>query len=190
MIYLQLFLAFLKIGAVAFGGGYAMIPLVEETVTQYGWLTSEELLNYIAISESTPGPIAVNIATFVGSSQGGLLGAFLATLGIILPAYFIILLISIFAKNILSKKPIQAVIGGIKPSVIGLIIAASITMFMSVVCNFSEFGDSFKFDFWALVIIAIIATISFTYYKLKKKPISSIYLIITAGILGIIFYGI
>ena len=94
MIYLELFLQFLKIGAVSFGGGYGMISIIHETVVNCGWLTSEQFLNFVAVSESTPGPIAVNMATFVGSSQGGILGAFVATLGVILPAYIIMLLIA------------------------------------------------------------------------------------------------
>ena len=84
MIFLELFLTFLKIGAVSFGGGYGMISLIREEVLSFGWLTEEELINFIAVSESTPGPIAVNMATFIGSSQGGLLGAFIATLGVLL----------------------------------------------------------------------------------------------------------
>ena len=92
MIYLQLFLTFLKIGAFTFGGGYAMIPLIRESVLGYGWLSEEQILNFIAIAESTPGPIAVNMATFVGASQAGILGALVATLGVVLPSFIIILL--------------------------------------------------------------------------------------------------
>jgi chromate transporter len=94
-ILLSLFLTFLKIGAVSFGGGYGMISLVREEVLSHGWLTEESFLNFVAISESTPGPIAVNMATFIGSSQAGLLGALLATLGVILPAFIIMLIINI-----------------------------------------------------------------------------------------------
>ena len=92
MIYLQLFLTFLKIGAFTFGGGYAMIPLIRESVLGYGWLSEEQILNFIAIAESTPGPIAVNMAAFVGASQAGILGALVATLGVVLPSFIIILL--------------------------------------------------------------------------------------------------
>ena len=94
MIYLELFLTFLQIGAFSFGGGYGMISLIREKVLMYGWLTEEEMLNMIAVAESTPGPIAVNMATFVGSSQGGFLGAILATLGVVLPSFIIILIIA------------------------------------------------------------------------------------------------
>ena len=99
MIYLKLFLIFLKIGFVSFGGGYGMISLIREDCLNYGWLTEDELLNFIAVAESTPGPIAVNMATFVGSSQGGILGAFLATLGVVLPSFIIILMIVMFLEN-------------------------------------------------------------------------------------------
>ena len=94
MIYLQLFLNFLMIGALSFGGGYGMISLVRETVLRHGWLTEAEFLSFIAVSESTPGPLAINMATFIGSSQGGFPGALIATLGVVLPSFFIILLIA------------------------------------------------------------------------------------------------
>ena len=94
MILFELFFTFFKIGALTFGGGYAMIPFVREQVLAHGWLTETELLNMIAVSESTPGPIAVNMATFVGSEEAGVLGAALATIGVVLPSFLIILLIS------------------------------------------------------------------------------------------------
>ena len=87
MILLKLFLTFLKIGAVSFGGGYGMISMIRDDCLTNGWLTEDELLNFIAIAESTPGPIAVNMATFIGSSEGGILGALLATLGVVLPSF-------------------------------------------------------------------------------------------------------
>ena len=101
MIYIKLFLNFLMIGAVSFGGGYGMISLVREVVISNGWLSEGELMSFIAVSESTPGPLAVNMATFVGSSQGGLLGSFLATLGVVLPSFVIILLIAAMLRNLL-----------------------------------------------------------------------------------------
>ena len=93
MIYVQLFLNFLMIGALSFGGGYGMISLVRETVLSHGWLTESEFLSFIAVSESTPGPLAVNMATFIGASQAGLAGSFAATVGVVLPSFVIILLI-------------------------------------------------------------------------------------------------
>ena len=99
MIYLELFLVFLEIGAVSFGGGYAMIAMIREKALLHGWLTEEALMNLIAVSESTPGPIAVNMATFVGSTEGGVLGALAATLGVVLPSFTIILVIVAFANH-------------------------------------------------------------------------------------------
>ena len=99
MIFLELFWTFFKLGALTFGGGYAMIPILTDEVLAHGWLTSEQILNFIAVAESTPGPIAINMATFIGASQGGLpgtiasfFGAFCATLGVVLPSFFVILL--------------------------------------------------------------------------------------------------
>ena len=101
MILFELFFTFFKIGALTFGGGYAMIPFVREQVLLHGWLTEEELLNMIAVSESTPGPIAVNMATFVGSNEAGVLGSIAATLGVVLPSFIIILIIASLLKNFL-----------------------------------------------------------------------------------------
>ena len=110
MIFLELFITFFKIGAFTFGGGYAMLPLIQEEVLSKGWISAESLVNFIAISESTPGPFAVNMATFVGSAQGGFLGAFLATLGVVLPSFIIILIIAALIK--VSLKNIMTILGG------------------------------------------------------------------------------
>ena len=99
MIYLKLFFAFLKIGTFSFGGGYGMISLIRETVLENGWLEEKELLDFIAVSESTPGPLAVNMATFIGTSQAGLAGGLVATIGVVLPAFFIILFIAAILKK-------------------------------------------------------------------------------------------
>ena len=119
MILLDLFLVFLEIGAVSFGGGYGMISLMREKALAFGWMTEEELLNVIAVAESTPGPIAVNMATFVGSRQGGMLGALLSTLGVILPSFIIILLIAALIKNFLKYTGVKAFLSGVRPCVVG-----------------------------------------------------------------------
>ena len=133
MIYLKLFLTFLEIGAFSFGGGYGMIAVIKESVVQNGWLTESEFLNFVAVSESTPGPLAVNMATFVGSSQAGFLGALLSTIGVILPSFLIILLIVIVMKNLLKLAGVNAALTGIRPAIIGLITATAITMIMSTI---------------------------------------------------------
>ena len=128
MIYLKLFLTFLKIGAVSFGGGYGMISLIRDDCLSNGWLTEDELLNFIAISESTPGPIAVNMATFVGSSQGGFFGALLATLGVVLPSFIIIMLVASVLTRLLKYGATKSVLSGIRPAVIAMILATASTM--------------------------------------------------------------
>jgi len=190
MIYFELFLNFLKIGLFTFGGGYAMIPLIKETVLNYGWITEEELLNFIGVAESTPGPIAVNMATFIGSSQGGLLGSFLATLGVILPSFIIIYLICTILKNLLTHKPVLATLNGIKPIIVALITTTGLTMLLSHIFNIQTINSIFKFDWIGLLILAIITIIAVTYRRLKKKDLSPILLILISGVLGIIGYGI
>jgi len=190
MIYLQLFLTFLKIGAVSFGGGYGMIPLMREEVLANGWLTEDTFMNFIAVSESTPGPIAVNMATFVGSSQGGILGSFLATLGVVLPAFIIILIVSAVLKNILKYAGVQAVLGGIRPAVVGLILATSITMIISTIFNVATFGDKMVIDWKGIVIFGILATLYFTLLKVKNKKLSPIIIILISAALGLLLYAL
>lgn len=189
-IYLKLFLTFLKIGAISFGGGYAMIPLIKDEVLSNNWLTEEELLNMIAVSESTPGPIAINMATFIGSTQGGILGSLLSTIGVVLPAFVIILMISMFIKNILKCKSVKATLNSIKPAFMALIISTGTTMFLSIILNISNINSTFNLDIISIIIFALICITAILFKKWKKKKISPILLIILSGILGIIGYGI
>ena len=189
MIYLNLFLTFLQIGAFSFGGGYGMISLIREKVLLYGWLTEEEMLSMIAVAESTPGPIAVNMATFVGSSQGGFLGAILATLGVVLPSFLIILLIAALIRNVLKYAGVKAFLGGIRPCVVGLILATAITMFVSTAIGFSGIGDTLAIDVNAMIIFAILIAISVvSKLALKKKPSPILMIVISAG-LGMLLYS-
>ena len=191
MIYLNLFLTFLKIGALTFGGGYAMIPLIQDEVLGWGWMELEEIINFIAVCESTPGPIAINMATFVGYSQGGIFGAVCATLGVVLPSFVIILLIVSLIHNLLKFAGVRAFLDSLKPVVVGLILGTAITVFLQVVFAFVNIKDSvISFDYKALVIFALIAIISTIYKKITKKPVSAILLIVVSAILGIIFYGV
>ena len=190
MIYLELFLTFLQVGAVSFGGGYAMISLIRERMLMYGWLTEEELLNMIAVSESTPGPIAVNMATFVGSAQGGILGAFLATLGVVLPSFIIILIIVALIRNFLKYKGVQAFLGGVRPCVVGLILATALTMLMSAFFAFRSISDALVPDGKGLIIFAVIAATAVISKKIRKKPLSPILLILISAGLGMAMYSI
>lgn len=188
MIFLELFLNFFEIGAVSFGGGYAMIPLVTEKCVTNGWLSKEAIMNYIAVSESTPGPIAINMATFVGSSQGGILGSAVATLGVVLPSFIIILCITALLKNFINYKGFQAVLGGIRPVAIGLILSTAVTMFLSTLCNFSSLESSVKLEPVGIGIFCFVALVAFLYKKCFKKAVSPILLIIISAIIGIIVY--
>ena len=115
MMYLDLFLGFLKVGCFAFGGAYGAIPLIRDVVMSYGWLSDEMLTYMIAVSESTPGPIMVNLATYVGSSQAGILGASLATLTVVLPAFVIILVVVKILDRFMKNGWVKAAMSGLKP---------------------------------------------------------------------------
>ena len=190
MIYLELFMTFLQIGAFSFGGGYGMISLIREKTLVHGWLTEKELLNMIAVAESTPGPIAVNMATFVGAEQGGVLGSVLATLGVVLPSFFIILLIAALMRNLLKYAGVKAFLGGIRPCVIGLIIASAITMFMTGIIGFKDVRTPLRVDYKGIVIFALLVIIALVCKRVfKKKPSPIVMILLSAGI-GAIVYSI
>ena len=190
MIYLQLFLTFFEIGLFTFGGGYAMISLIREKALTFGWLTEEELLNIIAVSESTPGPIAVNMATFVGSTQGGILGSLVATLGIVLPSFMVILLIAAFIRNFLKYKGVQAFLGGVRPCVIALILATAVTMLLSTLLGITTVSGGFAPDIRGIIIFATLVAISLIFKKIKKKKPSPILMILISAGLGMILYSV
>lgn len=184
MIYWELLLGFLQVGCFAFGGAYGAIPLIRDIVLSYGWLDEEALTYMIAISESTPGPIMVNMATYIGSSQGGFWGALIATVAVVLPAFCIILLVMVLLKTILKHPSVQAILRGLKPCVIGIILATGADMI------FSNCLAGHGPDWKAIILTAILAAILFgSKWKLKKK-LSPITLICIAAVLGILAYGV
>lgn len=189
MIYWRLFLTFLEIGAVSFGGGYGMISLIREKVLAYGWLTEEEFLSFIAVSESTPGPLAVNMATFIGSSQAGFAGALLATLGVVLPSFLIILLIAAVIRNLLKYRPVNAFLEGVRPAVVGLILGTALTMVLSTLFAFSGMGNAFAPDFRALGILGILLAVHVVWYVRRHRAPSPILMILIAAGLGILLYA-
>ena len=190
MIYLKLFLTFFEIGLFTFGGGYAMISLIREKAHVFGWLTEEELLNMIAVSESTPGPIAVNMATFVGSTQGGILGSLAATLGVVLPSFIVILLIAAFIRNFLKYKGVQAFLGGVRPCVVALILTTAVTMLLSTLLGITTFRGGFAPDLRGIFIFAILVAIALIFKKIKKKKPSPILMIVISAGLGMLFYSV
>ena len=132
MILLELLIGFLKVGCFAFGGAYGAIPLIRDVVLSCGWLDDEMLTYMIAVSESTPGPIMVNLATYVGSSQAGLPGALAATLAVVLPSFIIILLVTALLKAVLKNPCVQAVLRGLKPCMTGIIKKGGISPIMLI----------------------------------------------------------
>ena len=185
MIYLDLFLGFLKVGCFAFGGAYGAIPLIRDVVMSYGWLSDEMLTYMIAVSEGTPGPIMVNLATYIGSSQAGFLGAVIATLAVVLPSFLIILLVTALLKTALKNKYVQAVLRGLKPCVVGIVLATGIYM---VLGNCFGTISIIKVNMQAISITALLVASILGYKYFAKKKLSPIGLIILSAILGIIIF--
>jgi len=185
MIYFQLFWEFLKIGAISFGGGYGMIALIREAVLTNNWLTEGEFMAFIAVSESTPGPLAVNMATFIGASQGGISGAFLATFGVISPAFFIIFIIASCMENLLKYAGVKAFLAGVRPCITALILATAVTMGMSVFFGIKHMTDTASIHYGRILIFLILTSMGFVAKKAKWEAPSPIMLILISACLGI-----
>lgn len=190
MICLELFLNFLMIGTLSFGGGYGMISLVREVVLGHGWLTEAEFLSFIAVSESTPGPLAVNMATFIGSSQAGFAGALCATLGVVLPSFGIILLIAAALKSLLKYPAVEAILSGVRPCVVAMILATAITMALSTLGGFQSLAGGFAPDGRSLFVFALLWAIHLLYKKKTQKAPSPIGMIVLSAVLGVILWGV
>lgn len=186
MIYLDLFLGFLRVGCFAFGGAYGAIPLIRDVVLSYGWLSDETLTYIIAVSESTPGPIMVNLATYVGSSQAGVLGSVIATLAVILPSFIVTLVVMAILQNVLKNKYVQAVLSGLKPCIIGIIIATGFYIIISN-CILNTAGTPISIR--AIIVMVVLMAASLLSKYVFKKKMSPILLIAVAAITGIIVYA-
>lgn len=181
-VYLLLFLEFFKMGALTFGGGYAMIPFIEETVLRHDWMTTTELVDFIAISESTPGAFAVNISTYIGSEVGGILGAIVATLGLVLPPFLIILLIAKVYAKIKENIIVQGAMLGLKATVVGLI-AATVLRVGREIFFFEGINLAILQSANFYVSLGIFAVALFLLLYKKLNPILIIVLSAAAGIL-------
>lgn len=181
MIFLQLFLVFFKIGLFTIGGGYAMLPLIQAEIERLGWMSSTELVNFIAVSESTPGPFAINSATYVGTQLGGVLGAICATLGVVLPSFIIILIIAAFFEKFKDNKIVVGCMTGLKPAVIGLIGSALISIGNTV---FFYSGISLSVFSAPQFYISLVLFVTMTVLALKK--IHPIIIICISALVGII----
>jgi len=187
MIYLDLFFGFLRVGCFAFGGAYGAIPLIRDVVLSYGWLTDEALTYMIAVSESTPGPIMVNLATYVGSSQAGFLGAVIATLAVVLPSFIIILLVMVVLKTLLKNKYVQAVLRGLKPCITGIILATGVYMLIN---SCIPIAKDTSVNVRSVIITAILTAILLGSKRLTKKKASPITVILLSALCGMILYAI
>lgn len=182
MIYLILFWTFFKIGLFTFGGGYAMLPLIISAVEQHGWMDMEVLIDFVAIAESTPGPLAINMSTFVGMQQAGILGAVCATLGTVLPSFIVILIVAKIFLAFKNSKVVRGVMYGIRPATVGLILASVVTVAKTVF-----FPDGVK----TLTLAAPRLAVSFAIFILamvlvmkKKHPILIVGISAGLGILA------
>ena len=181
MIYLKLFWDFFKVSCFTFGGAYGAIPLIRDMVLGNGWISDERLTYMIAVSESTPGPIIVNLATYIGNDQAGFWGSLIATVGVVLPAYLIIILIVSIMNNVIRNKYVQAVLRGLKPCVTGIVLAMGVYM---VVHN--ALGP----DIPALIITALLTAVMVLFPKIAKKKLSPIALICISAVLGTVIYAL
>ena len=190
MILLDLFLTFLLIGAVSFGGGYGMISLVREQVLAHGWLTESEFLDMIAVSESTPGPLAVNMATFIGSSQAGFPGALVATLGVVLPAFLIILLIAAVLKNLLRYRGVEAFLSGVRPTVVGLILGTAVVLGLATLFSLGSLRDTsgVTHDAGAFLILFCLLALDAASRTWRGRAIAPILLSLLSALLGMLVY--
>lgn len=180
MIYLGLLIGFLEVGLFAFGGAYGAIPLIRDVVLSYGWLNDEMLTYMIAVSESTPGPIMVNLATYIGSSQAGFLGALIATTAVVAPSFVIILLIMISLKMAMKSPYVQAILRGVKPCVVGMILATGVYMIFRH--SVGGFGVN-TINPIAILMTVVLTIVYFGSGKLLKNGISPV------GLIGISALG-
>ena len=183
MILCKLFLEFFKVSCFTFGGAYGAITLIREMVLRNGWIDETRLTYMIAVSESTPGPILVNLATYIGSDQAGFWGSLLATIGVVLPAYLVILLVMVILKNCITDPRVQAVLKGVKPCVTGMILATGCTMLLRGILPQ-------EMDLRAVFITAALAAAMLLFPKFTGKKLSPIGLICLSAVLGILVYGI
>ena len=186
MILLELLIGFLKVGCFAFGGAYGAIPLIRDVVLSYGWINDEMLTYMIAVSESTPGPIMVNLATYVGSSQAGFLGSLTATLAVVLPSFIIILLATVLLQTALKDPCVQAVLRGLKPCMIGIVLASGVWM---IIRNGIIIQDN-SLQLRPVILTMVLGAIYFGTRKIRKGGISPILLVCLSALAGIAAYGL
>ncbi|MBE6764149.1 MAG: chromate transporter [Ruminococcaceae bacterium] len=181
MIYFELFYTFFAIGLFTFGGGYAMLPLIQERVVANGWMEVSQIMDFIAVSESTPGPFAINIATYVGTQMGGVFGAVCATLGVVLPSFIVILIVARCYEKFKSSRLVAGAMTGLRPVVIGLIGSAVLSMALEVFFS-AGFSLAVLTGYWFIVSLIIAAVAMVLMFAVKLHPVL---LILISAALGI-----
>lgn len=178
VVLLQLFVSYLKIGFFGFGGGYAMLSLIHSEVVEHNeWLTNAEFADIVAVSQMTPGPIAINSATYIGYEVAGAWGSIVATVAVCLPALTIMMLLTRFFLKLHDNRYVKGVVGGMKPVVVGMIMSAALLL----IFPHSDDGRSF-IDGWSWVIFAVVLIAS-------ARKVNPILLIILSGVAGLLIYG-
>lgn len=201
MIFLRLFWEYFKIGLFTIGGGYAMLPMVEQAVERNGWLIRDELINFIGIAESTPGPFAINLATFVGMKVGsatslgvfgGFLGAMVATFAVVLPSLVIIMIVTKLLTRFNSNRHVQNALYGVRPVVVGLIASAVLSIGGAVVLpklDYTHLSSEGFSDFRYVSLIIFLAFIPLSRIRIKGKKVHPILMILFSALLGILLFG-
>ena len=203
MIFLELFWSFFRVGLFTIGGGYSMLPMIEDLViNQHGWLTQGQLLDFIGVAESTPGPIAINLATFIGSTMGGefgwwgsILGAACATFGVVLPSCVIILIIAFVFDRFINSAGVQGFFYGVRPVVVGLVAASTVSLGLAVFLPMLDL-TYFKalsvqgFDPISLALVALMFVLGHLKVGQAKKKLHPIILIIISAALGLLLFGV
>ncbi|MDO4679152.1 MAG: chromate transporter [Blautia sp.] len=186
MIYLELFWSFLQIGLFSIGGGYAALPLIQEQVVDlHPWLTMTQFADIMTIAEMTPGPIAVNSATFVGIQIAGLPGAIIATIGCIFPSCIIVLTLAYIYYRFRGLSMVQGILAGLRPAVISMIASAGISLFIMALYGQRTLPADLKsFDVIALVIFTV------GFLILRKWKTNPIYVMAGCGVAGVILYSV
>jgi len=186
MIYLQLFWSFFQVGALSFGGGYAALPLIQEQVIEKNdWLTNTEYIDVLTISQMTPGPIALNASTFVGTKVAGIPGSIFATLGCITPSVIIVLVLAIFYYKYKGLSLVQGVIKGLRPAVVALIASAGLSILLTALFN----KDTLPIEWVKLDLVSLVLFI-IGLVLLRKTKINPIYVMVAAGLVRLIIYGV
>ena len=189
MLELQLFWTFFKIGLFTIGGGHAMIPLIMEEIVAKGWLSQEVLLDFIAISESTPGPFAVNIATYAGQEVAGIGGAIMCTLGVVLPSLIIIVIRPKFFSRYMTKPLVQEVFDHVSGSVTGLLFSVVVTVGILVLFGMDSVFDTASFEPDWIAIGLFLGLLALSFVRIKKKKLPPIAIILLSALGGVLLYG-